>query len=56
MARPWALTELMTKPVAATITFGTYSSAPGDSYSSQPRQGLFPDGEEIKPGHYVGWN
>jgi phage terminase large subunit-like protein len=52
----WALTELMTKPTASTITFGTWGSTSGDHYGSQPRQGLFPEGEEIKPGHYVGWD
>ncbi|WP_084518464.1 DNA-packaging protein [Bradyrhizobium sp. th.b2] len=52
----WALTELMTMPVAARITFGTYGSEPHDHYGLQPRQGLFPEGEKPKPGHYVGWN
>ncbi|UGY23568.1 terminase family protein [Bradyrhizobium septentrionale] len=52
----WALTELMTMPVAARITFGTYGSEPHDHYGLQPRRGLFPEGEKPKPGHYVGWN
>jgi phage terminase large subunit-like protein len=52
----WALTELMTKPVVATITWGTWGSDAGPIYGDKPRQSLFPDEGEVNPGHIVGWN
>ena len=53
----WALSELMTRASPGRVVFGRYGQVPDAVYySSQTRESLFPEGEEIKPSHMVGWN
>ena len=53
----WAFSELMLKVEGGRISFGTYGSHGGgmNVYGSNPRQSFFPEGQEIKPGHIIGW-
>ena len=58
-AMVWAFSELMLKAEAAQISWGTYGQGAGTMYGNHPTQqtptSLFPEGQEILPGHVVGW-